>query len=44
MYAIGVPLAYVAWMLRARRLAKDEQRPVDDGALAFLTRSVKPEF
>ena len=43
-YAIGVPLAYVAWMLRARRLARDEQRPVDDGALAFLTRSVKPEF
>ena len=37
-YAIGVPLAYVAWMLRARRLARDEQRPVDDGALAFLTR------
>ena len=31
-------------MLRARRLARDEQRPVDDGALAFLTRSVKPEF
>ena len=43
-YAVGVPLAYLAWMLRARRLARDEQRPVDDGALAFLTRSVKPEF
>ena len=43
-HALGVPLAYLAWMLRARRLARDEQRPVDDGALAFLTRSVKPEF